>query len=143
MPAFSAISAIAGVLGVYQSYKGSKEARRARRRAEEAEALETAEEVRRAEAEAERTEALARARAAASGVGGVTPDIYLAALEEESQLEIDWLRQAGISAVEAARARGEAAEGRATSGIWSGLAGLGETGASIWGTYGPRPAPTT
>ena len=59
--------------------------------------IEAEESAMRAEKEADRTNAMARARAAASGVGGKSSDLYLWDLQRTQQREIDWIRFAGMS----------------------------------------------
>jgi hypothetical protein len=60
----------------------------------QAEAEETA---RRMEKEKKRELSLARARSAASGVGGLSADVFIEELEQTRNEEIDWVRRAGAS----------------------------------------------
>lgn len=62
----------------------------------------TAEEARRMETGHRRTEGLARARGAASGIGGISMAAYIASLNQTGMEEMEWLKEVGISQQKAA-----------------------------------------
>lgn len=75
----------------------------------EIERRQTAEEIRRTTASNRRTEGLARARAAASGVGGASMEMYIESLTNTGLEEIDWMREVGETRIQKALAEGESA----------------------------------
>ncbi len=106
----------------YQSKRAGDRAEAAEELALETEAANTAEAVRRMEEEQRRTQGLARARAGMSGAGGLSQEMYLTAMEESAALEVDWLRQVGVSRAESIQQQGEAAQATAEAGMWSDIA---------------------
>ena len=88
----------------------------------------TAEEKRRLEEDIEYRDSLARAAAAATGVGGDTTNIYLESLEESGADELNWLDKVGASKYNAAIAAGDVASAQAASsnmGNFMSLASIG------------------
>lgn len=132
LAAVTAISAIVGTAAtVYSTAEAGDAAKKiaameADRRSQEAE--ETA---RRAGKEKARELALGRARAAASGVGGKSTDLYLEELERTRDSEIAWIRKAGASGAAIDLKRGESAK---ESAYWSagGQLASGIANTSAW-----------
>jgi len=88
----------------------------------------TAEEKRRLTEDIEYRDSLARAAAAATGVGGDTTNVYLESLEESGADELNWLDKVGASKYNAAIAAGDVASAQASSsnmGSFMSLASIG------------------
>lgn len=121
------ISAASAGYSIYSSEQAAKEAEDIADANARREAMEAEEMAQRQEKEAAREESLARARAAASGVGGESQDIYLEELSRTNQREIDWIRQSGRSRAAITRQSGASAASQARrEGVSAGLAGLGQ-----------------
>ena len=145
--AWAAVGVSAVTAGVSISQQQSA-AKAAKQRAEEAARLEaeaTAEKVKRLKEENERKESMARARAAASGVGGASTEIYIEALKESGREEIEWLEKVGASKYQAAAGSGDSAYSQATASMWGSVGDLASTGLKAWQTYQDTttPAATT
>ena len=111
------VAAVAAVVGagtaIYSADQQRKTVHQAEDQANEAKAAQTAalEEAAAKEAAAtlkenEQIEALARARAAASGLGGVSTEVYMSALEEEGQERLDGIEQVKQSNIDVIKASG-------------------------------------
>ncbi|MGD1830999.1 MAG: hypothetical protein ACPKM1_15670 [Spirochaetaceae bacterium] len=74
--------------------------------------------------ENQRKAALARAQAAASGVGGETVGIYIDALEQAGREEIAWLREVGAEKYQIAMDEGELLFDQALAGFWGDMASM-------------------
>lgn len=135
--------AVAGMVislasGLYQ-YKSAQDAadaqediadQNAKREQREAEEMAS-----RAESEAAREQSLARARAAASGVGGESTDLYISDLTRRRNREIDWMRESGKSRAKITRREGRH-EARATraqgvGAMFSALGGAAQQGSDV------------
>jgi len=88
----------------------------------------TAEEKRRLEEDIEYRDSLARAAAAATGVGGDTTNIYLESLEESGADELNWLDKVGASKYNAAIAAGDVASAQAASSNFGNFMSLASIG---------------
>lgn len=75
----------------------------------EIEARQTEEEVRRQSISNRRTEGLARARAAASGVGGASMEMYIESLTNTGLEEVAWMEEVGQTRYQKALDEGESA----------------------------------
>lgn len=107
----------------YTAYEAGKEAKEASKRAAAMEREATEEAVRVAREENRRAEAMARARAAASGLSGVTSELYIDALVQSGREDIDWLKKVGVSQYEARLEEGQSAYRQAQSQMWGSIGG--------------------
>ena len=131
------ISLASGVFQFASAQKAANEQediadQNAKREKEEAEEL-----AQRAEDTAAREESLARARAAASGVGGKSTNLYISDLTKRNQREIDWMRKSGKSKAKITQREGRAAASATRSqGAGSLFSSIGKSvdyGYSEWG----------
>jgi hypothetical protein len=111
------------------------------RRKAEMEAATTSEKLKRLEEENRRKESLARARAAASGVGGASTEIYIGALEKAGREEMDWLKEVGASSYQSALAEGRNAYTDAMTGFWGSAGKAAGAIGNMWSTYDPKKSP--
>ncbi len=95
------------------------------------EAQNTAEEKRRLESDLDYRQSLARAKAASTGVGGKSADIYLKALEDAGQEELDWLSKVGASKYNAAILAGDVASTQAASANFGNAMSLASMGLGL------------
>ena len=137
-----AIPAIVAIVGLaasaYSAYQQADAADEAKEIAEmnaDRERAESAEEARRAQKQADRTNSLARARAAASGIAGESSDMYLAALEDEQQREVDWIRTSGSSRAKIIEKEGRRAHKIGNAEAWSTMASGVQDSYSWYQTY--------
>lgn len=100
--------ALSGYSAVQQSNAASDARRAARENARRIQA-ENAEEARRLEREQKAREAEARARAGASGVGGVSQEGVLKDMVTEHRKELQWLKKSGNVRSQSARTQGNLA----------------------------------
>jgi len=116
----AAVMAIMSVASAAMSYKKGEDAEDAAFKQSRINAdikkQNTKEEKRRLEDNLEYRDSLGRAKLAASGVGGDSAEIYLKALEDAGQEELDWLEKVGSSEYNAALAGGEYASVMAGTG---------------------------
>lgn len=135
-----AVSAVGTGYSIYASEQAAKEAESIADDNAQREAMEAEEMAQRAEEAADRENSLARAKAAASGAGGESSDLYLEDLESTKQREIDWIRRSGasrsslISSEGSAKSSGIRAEG--VGDLISGLGGTATGGLDWYNTYG-------
>jgi len=129
--------------GAVQQYKAGKDAKKIASQ-NAADSRQATEELKRKTAKEQKyTESLARARAAASGVGGGTTDVYMAALEESGREELDWMSIVGASEANAAQAAGVGAQNQAMSGFWGSMGNVAKYGGQAYQSYQDTTAPTT
>jgi hypothetical protein len=136
------VAAIGVGYGVYSTESARSDAKDISRANAAAAAAQTAEEAKRLEAENARIESLARARASASGVGGVSSNIYLTALEKSGREEVDWLKEVGVSAYARALSEGEVAASKARASSVAGAGKLVGAGLEIKSLTTPKTQPT-
>lgn len=132
------VGALTGTVSAYTQYEAGQEAKAAAGRAAKAEAASTAEQVKRLQEENERKSALARARAAASGVGGASTEIYIDALEKAGREEIDWLKEVGASTYLARLDEGTSAYLSAQAGMWGSIGQTASYGGQAWSAYSSK-----
>ena len=122
----------ATAFSAYQQYEGAKDAEQLAKEQADRQKAEAEEMARRAEKDASRQESLARARAAASGIGaGGSTALYMSELEKTQREEIDWIRRAGASQARLTRKEGRWAYRRGMAGAVS-TAASGVTGGYDW-----------
>lgn len=119
----SNLQSVTSGMQAYTAYKAGKEAKSAAERAAFAEMEATEEAIRVAREENRRAEAMARARAAASGLSGVTSELYIDALVQSGREDIDWLKKVGVSQYEARLEEGQSAYRQAQSQMWGSIGG--------------------
>jgi len=138
--------AVAGLFisaaGAIQQYKAGKDAKKIAAQNAAASQQATEELKRKTAKEQKYTESLARARAAASGVGGGTTDIYMAALEKSGRDELDWMSVVGASEANAAKAAGVGAQNQAMSGFWGSMGNVAQYGGQAYQSFQSPPATT-
>jgi len=117
--------------GFIQSYKTAKATKKAAAHATAAQAASNAENEKRMAEEQMRKESLARARAAASGLTGASVDVYLGALEQSNQEELDWLKQVGQTKVQATQMEGDLAYSQAMSNVFGSISSMASTGIKL------------
>ena len=103
-----------------------KLAKEAAKDAAEIDRLSTAESVRIMEEENARTVSTAKVRAGASGLSGASTEMYLAALEETGQKDVEWLKTVGAANYQNRVTEGRLAQVQAQAQMWG-------TGASVIG----------
>ena len=118
-------------LAAHEQYKAGEQAKDIAAKNAAMEKAATEERLRVMEEENRRTEAAARARAAASGLGGASTELYVNALIESGRQDIDWLKRVGASNYESALAEGESAYHQARAAMWG---SIGSMGSSITGS---------
>ena len=130
------LSAVGTGYGIYSSEQAAKEAEGIAEDNARREAMEAEEMAQRAEKEAAREESLSRARAAASGVGGESTDLYQEDLAKTNQREIDWIRRSGASRADITRREGQqTASSYRSAGISQGIKGIGSVAAGTMDWY--------
>lgn len=117
----SVVAAGTSAYSAYEQREAGKAAKKQAKVAARAEEATTAEKVRVLAEENRRKESLARARAAASGVGGASSEIYIAALEESGREDIAWLKEVGATKYQAAIASGESAYAQSQAAMWGSI----------------------
>lgn len=126
LPVIGAIIGIgASVAGVVQSRRAASEAEHQARQAAFREQQETQEQLRRTQTEQRYQQSMARARAAAAGVSGESTNIYMQALEQAGQAELDWIEQVGATRYEQQIASGRTAANQAMQGFWGNVGSIG------------------
>ena len=91
------IMAVAAIGSGVMAYEANEQGKDIAEENKRLQALETQEEARRLEREQSKTEALARAKAAATGAGGESLDLYLEDMETQHNKELNWLKFSGAS----------------------------------------------
>lgn len=117
-------------MAAYEMYKAGELAKDIAAKNAAAEKAATEERVRVMEEENRRTEAAARARAAASGLGGASTELYVNALIESGRQDIDWLKRVGASNYESALSEGESAYHQARASMWGSIGAMGNSSIS-------------
>jgi hypothetical protein len=112
------ITVAAALYQAQTAYEAAGDAEAAAKTAAELEALYTAEQVETLEQENIQTLSTARARAAASGVSGASSEIYINALKEAGEEDVQWLKDVGISNYNLAIQEGESAVAQAEAQMW-------------------------
>ena len=92
--------------------------------------METEQEVKHLKKEQDYQQSLARAKMAASGIIGESPDLYLEDLKTSGIEEIEWIQAVGRSRVRQALAGGSSAAAQATASMWG---NIGQAGSSFAG----------
>jgi tryptophan 2,3-dioxygenase len=121
--AIAVIDLALSAVSMGMQHKASQEAKEIAERNAQKEREFAEEAARRAEYNAEKEAATAKLRLGATGVTGESHETYLEDLEEQQQLEIEWIRKSGKHAAEVERMVGSRAR-------TVGLAGVASTGAS-------------
>jgi len=122
------------VKGVFGGTTKAEKAAEAQANANAAiEAQNTAEEKRRLEKDLDYRQSLARAKAASTGVGGSTSELYLESLEQSGADELDWLDKVGASKYNAAILAGEVASAQAASANFGNAMSLASMGLGLFG----------
>ena len=142
-PALPFIAVALSAAGAVQQYKAGKDAKKIAAQNAANSRLATEELKRKTAKEQKYTESLARARAAASGVGGGTTDIYMAALEESGKQELDWMSVVGASEANAAKAAGAGAYNTAMTGFWGSMGNVAQYGGEAYQSFKAAPASAT
>lgn len=127
------IGVIGSVIGAVGKIKEASEAKKQAARNAEMEAENTARQLELTAQEQAYQQSMARARAAASGVGGETTDIYMEAMERAGAKELDWISKVGAANYANELARGRSAAAGAWSGFWGNITKAGSGISSIFG----------
>lgn len=130
--------AAASFLAAGEQKKAGEQAKDVAARAASMENMRTAELIRVAEEENRRVESIARTRAAASGLGGASTELYISALTQSGREDIDWIKTVGASSYQARLDEGQAAFNQARAAMWGSIGGA--TGALQSGTNRSSPA---
>ena len=124
-PAIMAITAVIGAgtaaYSAKQQFDAADDAEKIAKKNAELSELETEEEARRLERSQERVSDLAKAKAAASGVGGETVDLYLADIEDTQAEELNWLKRTGARRADILRDEGEIAKSQGRAGAFGSI----------------------
>jgi len=112
------VGTAANLYSAYLAYEAAGKAEEAAEAAARLEALMTEEQVAAMKEENVRTLATARARAGASGLSGASSEIYISALEESGEADIEWLEKVGVSKYNLRIDEGTAAKYQAQTSMW-------------------------
>lgn len=130
------ISAASTIYSVVQQKEAADEARDIAEQNAARQLAEAEESARRKEKQHARTQSLARARAFASGVGGVSQEMYLEDLMTTHKEEVDWIRKSGQSQAQITLSEGKLAQSTGYAGSIETLgSGIGQQ-YDWWTTYG-------
>ena len=123
----------ASAYSAYRQHEAGRDAIKSAKYSARMQELETFEEARRLKKQQDANLATARARAAASGVGGGTVKGYLGEMDAEQKAQLEWLKKAGKSQADLTRMQGKQAARQATTGAFGSLIGAGRDYYTMFG----------
>lgn len=132
----AAIKGIGAIRGRKASKKAAREQEAIARENAALERKEVQEALRRTGETFHRLEQTTTARAAASGLGGTTPQRYIDVMKQTHASELAWMEKSGMSRAAIMEREGRAAasitRAQGTANMWSGLGSAVGSLASIW-----------
>ncbi len=117
----SAAGTAATVAGGVMQYNAAQDAKKNARRAADMEARTTAEKARVLAESNQRRESLAKAKAGAAGLSGLSTDVYIDALQKVGREELSWLKEVGASNYAKQLEAGQGASNQSMAGFWGSL----------------------